>query len=300
MKTPRACCRMLSTSAVARLAILLLLVTAAWTTSAQTAADEDLPTGIDTKSTAQPLNASPASSTVAAPASSIKAPEQQLQAQPGPSELPVSTPAAAAAAVVLKPADATPLASTPQPAGTPARTAEPQLAANTPEQPALPQPTAPAAVVPATAPAATEPTGVPATKAPEPVPASTPADAPPVPAAEQPNSSSGLPAHCPPPFDTQQYKTTTFPDNLKSTVSIHPKRPSAAVPKGGWIQVRTELPCVHNMQEPVDVMDLVQGTSHELRWRMHLSRICVGYHSHMPGCLLMCACPAGSRNPLWR
>jgi hypothetical protein len=54
---------------------------------------------------------------------------------------------------------------------------------------------------------------------------------------EQP--AAGSAGHCPPPFDTQKYRTTTFTDDLKSTVSIHPDRPSANVPLGGWIKVRT-------------------------------------------------------------
>lgn len=43
-------------------------------------------------------------------------------------------------------------------------------------------------------------------------------------------------AQCPKDYDTQQHKKTTFTDTLKTTVSIHPDRPSAKVPLGGWIQ----------------------------------------------------------------
>jgi cullin-associated NEDD8-dissociated protein 1 len=56
---------------------------------------------------------------------------------------------------------------------------------------------------------------------------------------DDPSVAAELPGgRCPAYVDTQKWRTTDFKDILNATVSISPKRPSANVPTGQWIQGR--------------------------------------------------------------
>lgn len=192
-----------------RLAVVLLLATAQ-AVSAQTAATEDSPVVAGPARTSDPVE-------LAAP--SVTTPRLTQQSNSAAS---TTAPAAEKPAAVALSTSSEPVVSTPAQAAKfepavsatqPAASAQP--AAATPAQPPLEEPATTALIMePATGPAR-------------------PADP-----MEQTKCSSGSAGHCPPPFDTQKYKTTAFADTLKATVSIHPERPSARVPLGGWIQVR--------------------------------------------------------------
>jgi len=62
---------------------------------------------------------------------------------------------------------------------------------------------------------------------------------------ERPQASSPPPIaaanSCLPYVDIQRLRTTNFTDYLNTTVSVSPKRPSADVPTGGWIQGMLQL-----------------------------------------------------------
>jgi hypothetical protein len=70
-----------------------------------------------------------------------------------------------------------------------------------------------------------------------PVPAVEEAGGRPVSAAE-PEASGRSSSSCPEYFDITKFRTTNFTDFLNTTVSISPRRPSARVPTGQWIEGR--------------------------------------------------------------
>jgi cullin-associated NEDD8-dissociated protein 1 len=58
---------------------------------------------------------------------------------------------------------------------------------------------------------------------------------------------------CPPYIDTQRWRTTNFTDPLNTTVSIHPKRPSADLPTGDWITGRATFYAIDDRLENIRV-----------------------------------------------